>query len=94
VARNNGFSSADTREATMAPVTAYREALASFAQMRTMDIWYAHLDEDELMKAVRGVLAETAQEAKKGPKGATLRDASATCLSVSRLWTWPARLSA
>jgi len=69
-ARNNGFSSADTRDVTMASVTAYREAIASFAQMRTMDIWYAHLDEDELMKAVRGVLAETAQEAKKGPKGA------------------------
>src|SRR6476469_4755407 len=70
VARNNGFSSADTRDVTMASVTAYREAMASFAQMRTMDIWYAHLDEDELMKAVHGALAETAQEAKKGPKGA------------------------
>ncbi len=70
VARNNGFSSADTRDVTMASVTAYREAMASFAQMRTMDIWYAHLDEDELMKAVHGVLAETAQEAKKGPKRA------------------------
>jgi hypothetical protein len=31
-------------------VTAYREAMISFAQMGTMDIWYAHLDEDELMK--------------------------------------------
>jgi Uncharacterized protein conserved in bacteria (DUF2252) len=30
--------------------------------MRTMDIWYAHLAEDELMGAVRGVVAE----AKKG----------------------------
>ena len=47
-ARNNGFSKADTRAATLASVTAYREAMASFAQMGTMDIWYAHLDEDEL----------------------------------------------
>ena len=39
VARNNGFSSADTRDVTMASVTAYREAMASFAQMRTMEIW-------------------------------------------------------
>jgi hypothetical protein len=36
--RNNGFSPADARAATMASVTAYREAMASFAQMRTMDI--------------------------------------------------------
>ena len=69
-ARNNGFSSADTREATMASVTAYREAMAEFAQMRTMDIWYAHLDEDNLMKAVRGARAEAEEAAKKGQKGA------------------------
>ena len=69
-ARNNGFSNADTREATMASVTAYREAMADFAQMRTMDIWYAHLDEDELMKAVRGARAEAEEAAQKGPKGA------------------------
>ena len=68
-ARNNGFSSADTRDVTMASVTAYREAMASFARMRTMDIWYADLDEDELMRAVHGALAETA-EAKKGSKKA------------------------
>jgi len=68
-ARNNGFSKTDTRAATLAPVTAYREAMASFAQMGTMDIWYAHLDEDELMKEVRGVAAGLAK-GKKGKKGA------------------------
>ena len=36
--------------------------------MPTMDIWYAHLDEDELMSAVRGAVAETAQEAKAAKK--------------------------
>ena len=33
-ARNNGFAKADTREATLASVRAYREAMAGFAQMR------------------------------------------------------------
>jgi Uncharacterized protein conserved in bacteria (DUF2252) len=70
VARNNANSNADTREATMASVTAYREAMAGFAQMQAMNIWYAHLDENELMKPVHGVLAETAEAAKKGPEGA------------------------
>ena len=62
--RNNGFSGADTRAATLASVTAYREAMAGFAQMRTLDIWYARLPEGELMNAVRGTVAEMAHEAK------------------------------
>ena len=63
-ARNNGFSPADARAATAASVTAYREAMAAFADMPTMDLWYAHLNEDELMTAVRGVVAGAAGEAK------------------------------
>src|SRR6266550_5643035 len=62
--RNNGFAEADTRAATLASVTAYREAIASFAQMGTMDIWYAQLDEDELMSAIRNAVAGTRKEAK------------------------------
>src|SRR4051812_14744089 len=56
-ARNNGFAKADATAATLAAVTAYREAMAEFAQMRTMDIWYAHLDEAELMKGVEASVA-------------------------------------
>ena len=69
--RNNGFSKADVRAATQASVTAYREAMAEFAKMPTMDIWYAHLDEDELMAAIRSAVAGTKIEAKgkKGKKG-------------------------
>src|SRR6201987_4761976 len=55
-ARNNAFSKADTRAATLASGRAYREAMASFAQMGTMDIWYACLDEDELMAAIRAAV--------------------------------------
>jgi uncharacterized protein (DUF2252 family) len=57
-ARNNGFTKADARAATMASVRAYREAMAEFAQMRTMDIWYAHMDEDALMAGARVALSE------------------------------------
>ncbi len=67
-ARNNGFSKADARAATQASVTAYREAMADFAQLPTMDIWYAHLDEDELMASIRSTVAETKKGAKKGKK--------------------------
>ncbi len=68
-ARNNGFSKADARAATLASVTAYREAMAEFAQMGTMDIWYAYLDEDELMASIRSTVAETKKDAKGAKKG-------------------------
>ena len=70
-ARNNGFSKADARAATQASVTAYREAMADFAKMPTMDIWYSHLDEDELMATLRSAVAKTKKEVKgaKGKKG-------------------------
>jgi uncharacterized protein (DUF2252 family) len=71
-ARNNGFSKADARAATVASVQAYREAMADFAQMRTMDIWYAHMDEDRLTDAIRGTVAAVAKgaKAKKDAKAA------------------------
>src|SRR5499427_8673789 len=67
-ARNNGFSKADVRAATLASVRAYREAMAGFAQMGTMDIWYAHLDEDELRASIRNIVAGTARQDKAAKK--------------------------
>jgi uncharacterized protein (DUF2252 family) len=71
-ARNNGFSKAEARAATQASVTAYREAMAAFALMPVMDVWYAHLDEDEVMATLRSAVAEARKEVKgaKGAKGA------------------------
>jgi uncharacterized protein (DUF2252 family) len=66
--RNNGFSEADTHAATLKSVQAYREAMASFAQMGTMDIWYAHLDEDELMSSIRATVAGEAKQEKAAKK--------------------------
>jgi uncharacterized protein (DUF2252 family) len=74
--RNNGFTKADTQAATLASVRAYREAMAGFAEMGTMDIWYAHLDEDELKKAVQSAAAK-ASKTKKGAKAAKLAKKSA-----------------
>jgi uncharacterized protein (DUF2252 family) len=66
--RNNGFAKADVRAATLASVRAYREAMAGFAPMGTMDIWYARLDEDQLMATIRGAAAETKKEARQAKK--------------------------
>ena len=71
-ARNNGFSKADIRGSTLASVAASREAMASFARMGTMDVWYAHMDEDELMRGVRGAAAQ-AVKGKMGRRGRRTR---------------------
>src|SRR6478672_9735502 len=63
-ARNNGFSKADVRAATMASVAAYREAMAEFAQMGTMEVWYAHLDEDGIRASIRAALSAAEQQLK------------------------------
>jgi uncharacterized protein (DUF2252 family) len=67
-ARNNGFAKADRRAATRASVVAYREAMAGFATMDTLGIWYAHLDEDQLVQGIRS--AAEASKTKKGTKAA------------------------
>src|SRR6266581_2651875 len=64
--RNNGFAKADARAAAMASVAAYREAMADFARMPTMDIWYAHFDEDRFKTVIQDALAaETSAAVKK-----------------------------
>jgi len=85
-ARNNGFSKADARAATAASVAAYREAMAGFADMPVMDIWYAHMDEDQLMAAVRGVVAQTGKgvKGKKAKKEAKLAKTAAKRAEQSR----------
>jgi uncharacterized protein (DUF2252 family) len=76
-ARNNGFTKADSQDATLASVKAYRDAMADFAQMGTMDIWYAHLSEQELKAAIKNLVStqtgkskKNAKKAKKGQKRA------------------------
>jgi uncharacterized protein (DUF2252 family) len=81
-ARNNGFTKADTKAATLASVAAYREAMAGFAAMGTLAIWYAHLDEDQLLSGVQSVAVEAKKASKKTAKaakqaGKTLRKGAA-----------------
>ena len=52
-ARNNGFTRSDARAATLESVASYRAQMAEFAEMRTMDIWYARLSEQELISGAK-----------------------------------------
>src|SRR5215470_2786905 len=66
--RNNGFSKADARAAAMASVTAYREAMVGFAQMPTMELWYAHFDEDRLQQVIQSAVTGADKQEKKDKK--------------------------
>jgi uncharacterized protein (DUF2252 family) len=68
--RNNVFAPADTLAATQRSVASYRQAMAAFAEMRTMEIWYARLEEEDVLAAVRVAAASAGTGTKKGKKAA------------------------
>ena len=85
-ARHNGFTKAEARDATLTSLNAYRTTMAEFADMSTMEIWYAHLSEQTLRAAIESFVAsgkdkeskkttkEEAKRAKKAAEKARTRD--------------------
>jgi len=70
-ARNNGFTPADTRAVTVESVKAYQSGMAEFAAMRTLDVWYAHMSEQDIQDAVRAAAEEGSNPGLKPGKGKT-----------------------
>lgn len=52
-ARDNGFSDAVAQGVATRSVGSYRAAMADFAQMSTLDVWYSRLDAEEVI--ARGI---------------------------------------
>ena len=50
--RNNRFGDAAARDSTLACVRAYREAMAHFSDMHTLDVWYATLDFERVIPRI------------------------------------------
>ena len=59
-ARDNGFRAKEQERVVLDTVARYRTAMADFAAMKTLDVWYSHLD-------IESALAEFATQIK--PKG-------------------------
>jgi uncharacterized protein (DUF2252 family) len=72
--RDNGFSKAEARAAALAAVTAYRTAMLDFAQRRTMDVWYASMDEAAIARSVGDFVTTQAGAAKKPGAGKAARE--------------------
>ena len=69
-ARNNGFTKVQALDATLASAMAYREAMAGFAEMGTMEIWYADRSEDELLAALAAMTSSLKGAEKKAAQAA------------------------
>ncbi|KUM33234.1 DUF2252 domain-containing protein [Arthrobacter sp. EPSL27] len=68
--RNNGFSAEETLSVTLTGVRAYREAMAQFAQMGALDVWYARLSEEQLLEAIDlAVASQKGKALKKAAQG-------------------------
>jgi len=55
--RGNGFSRKHRRSCVLETVRRYRDATADFATMRTLDVWYARADIDEVEETLRNKLS-------------------------------------
>lgn len=65
-ARNNQFTHQDAVQVTSESVRAYRAAMTEFAQMRTLDVWYAHLSDQDFQNAL--LVARPDRAGKSGKK--------------------------
>ena len=52
-ARDNGFAAKDQDRIVLDTVEEYRTAMASFAEMKNLDVWYAHLDIEAALAGAR-----------------------------------------
>jgi uncharacterized protein (DUF2252 family) len=53
---NNGYEVSDQEQAVLRTVEAYRNAMRQFATMNNLDIWYAHMDTDQVIQEYRSQL--------------------------------------
>ncbi len=51
--RNNGFSESFARDAAATCVRSYRQRMAEFSKMHLLDVWYTHIDMEDLIPSIQ-----------------------------------------
>jgi len=51
--RDNGLSDAAAKDVVMTCVRTYRESMAEFSQLKTLEMWYQTMEMDELVAAIK-----------------------------------------
>ncbi len=67
-ARNNGFDKPVARESTVESVSAYRKAMAEFAEMRTLDVWYSRITAQDVMDAIAQATRGQQDQGRQAPR--------------------------
>jgi hypothetical protein len=74
--RDNGLSEAVAKDVVLTCVRAYRESMAEFSQLKTLELWYRSITVEELMAALpavrRKMLVKRIQKEKAKSRGAEL----------------------
>jgi len=84
-ARNNGYTDAERREIVLTCARGYRTAMATFATMSSLQVWYAHLNIEEQLKRLAAKLDPTRFKAlKKNLAKARARDSVQAFTKLTR----------
>ncbi len=84
--RENGFREADRRTVVLAAVAGYREAMREFAAMRNVDVWYAHIDIEQLFAQLqKQVAARQVKRARATVAKARTRDSMQAFAKLTRM---------
>ena len=84
--RDRGFDAGDRQVINLAVSRSYREAMAGFASVRTMDLWYSRIDVDDAFARMSSeVSAKAAARAEKTVAKARTKDSLAAFAKLTRL---------
>ena len=82
-ARENGFKRKDRRATVSTVARVYREAMREFAKMRNLEVWYARLDVDLVMRELSA--EEGRKKLRKAEKGLAKARAKDSLRALDRL---------
>jgi uncharacterized protein (DUF2252 family) len=60
--RERGFSTSERARAVLDTVGQYRLAMREFAGMRTLDVWYAKIEADDIVRRLKGIAQDADQK--------------------------------
>src|SRR5215208_1650583 len=85
--RENGFDTADCREAARASVASYRKRIAEFSQMGELEVWYSRVSEDDVRRMISDAKArkKTAKKLSKTVRKARSRDSLQALSKLTRV---------
>jgi uncharacterized protein (DUF2252 family) len=85
--RDNGFDTADCREAAQASVASYRQRMAEFSEMGELEVWYSRVGEEDIGGLLSGAKARktTSKKLSKTLRKARSRDSLQALSKLTRV---------